>query len=119
MADFAGTAVAVSGYAPFGGHPGELIFTINLAAAAYGGGNLNLSAVRWPPMVTADMVKAIFFEAGSPAAAYMVSYLHSATPTFANLGTLKLFTATGAELSGSVTLTVRGVAFIHGASAMH
>lgn len=118
MADFLGTAAVVSSVAPFGGHAGQLVFTITLSAATYGGGNLNLSGIKWPPNVTADMVKSVHATAGATSAAYMVNYLHAATPTFANLGTLKLFTATGAEAAGTVTLTVRGTAIIHPVSAL-
>jgi hypothetical protein len=112
MADFAGTKAKVNARAPFGGHPGYLIFTITLSSTTYVNGNLNLSAIKIPSSISPSMVKYINFSVGGSTAAYMVLFDLAATPTFANLGTLKLFTTTSAEASGSLTLVVRGYALL-------
>ena len=113
MADFAGTVALVGMDSPHGNHHGVLTFTITLSSTAYAGGNLNLSAIDWPPGVQASQVGFINFTVGAAAAGYMVSFLPAASPTFANLGTLKLYTATGTEATGSLTLTVQGRIEIH------
>lgn len=112
MADFAGTVSKVAAAAPFGGHPGALMFRITLSATSYvSSGTLNLSSIAPPPGVTADQVKSIGF-AVDAAAGYMITWTPATTPTWSNLGTLRLWTATGVEATGSLTLKVNGTAHI-------
>ena len=112
MADFAGTPAFVAYRDAFGGHPGEGVFTITLSAAAYAGGNLNLASIA-PKFKgsNAQPQNFKFFDLrahGSSGNCYLVLFAPAASPTWDNLGTLKLFTATNTEASGSLTLTVYG-----------
>jgi hypothetical protein len=117
MADFAGTVAKVSATPPFAGHDGHLVFTITLSATTYVNGNLNISGIANAIAgITADMVKTINFTVGAASTAYMVNYLQAASPTFSNLGTLKLYTATGTEATGSLTLTIRATAVLAAAA---
>ena len=112
MADFAGVKAKVAVNYPFGGHPGACVFTITLSATTYVNGNLNLSGIKLPNVIRPTEFRAILFSIEGSTAAYMPIYTPNTTPTLANLGTLKLFTATGAEASGSLTLVVRGVGIL-------
>ncbi len=113
MADVAGSLAKVTYKPPFGGHPGVFVFTVTMSATTYtAAGVLNLSTIFAPPGHTAGVVKAINFSIGGSTAAYMVLWTPATTPTFSNLGTLKLFTATGAEAGGSLTLVITGVAIL-------
>lgn len=109
MADFAGTLTKVSHNAPFAGHPGAAVFQIALTAATYVNGNLNLSSIvpNLPGVQAADVKNIVFTVGGT--AAYIVNWTPAATPTWSNLGTLKLFTATGTEATGTLTFTIRGL----------
>lgn len=112
MADFAGTVSKIGGgEAPFGNHHGALLFQIALSATTYAGGNLNLSSIAIPPGVQPSQL-AFFNFTVSASAGYMISFVPNASPTFANLGALHLYTATGTEATGSLTLTVYGRAEI-------
>lgn len=113
MADFAGTVAKVSVTPPFAGHDGHLIFTITLSSTTYVNGNLNISSISTGfAGITPDQVKTINFTVGAASAGYMVNFLQASTPTFSNLGTLKLYTATGTEATGSLTLTIRATAVL-------
>lgn len=112
MADFAGTPAFVAYRDAFGGHPGEGVFTITLSAAAYAGGNLNLASIA-PKFKGSNAQPQNFkhfdFRAhGSSGNCYLVLFTPAASPTWANLGTLKLFTATNTEAAGTLSLTVYG-----------
>ena len=107
MADFQGTLALTSFCPAFGGHPGSINFTFTLSAAAYGGGNLNISGIsQFLTNVAPADIQEISFEVGSTAA-YSPVWTKATAPTFANLGTLELYTTTSAEASGTLTLTVR------------
>ena len=112
MADFAGTAAKVTLKPPFAGHPGALVFTITLSSTTYVNGNLNLSGIKVGGGVTPAMVRFIVFNVGGSTAAYLPLFTLATTPTWANLGTLKLFTATSTEATGSLTLVLRGYALL-------
>lgn len=104
MADFAGTVTLKAGPFPaFANHPGLFAFQIALSAASYVGGNLNLSTIA--PMLKgiepADIAH-ISFEAGATPG-YVPNWTPAATPTWANLGTLKLFVAGGGVAATSST----------------
>ena len=117
MADFSGTVTLTAFVAPFGGHAGVAAFSITLTSSAYAGGNLNLSGVsdRFKSVTPASF-KSILFTVGAASAAYTVNWLPAASPTWANLGTLKLFTDSTTELSGEVSFTVTGTATLLNAS---
>ncbi len=117
MSTFAGTYAKVSLKTPHSGLPGHLIFTITLAATTYVNGDLNLRSFSIPGHTPA-VVKAINFSIGGSTAAYLVLYTPATTPTFAAMGTLKLFTATGAEASGSLSLVVTGHAVLASSTDM-
>lgn len=112
MADFAGTPAFVAYRDAFGGHPGEGVFTITLSAAAYGGGTLNLSSIAsWFRGSNAQPqnLKHFDFRAhGSSGNCYHVLFTPAASPSWADLGTLKLFSATNTEATGTLTFTVYG-----------
>lgn len=110
MADFLGTAALVDWKNAFSGHPGHLIATITLTAGTYGAGNLNLSSIigNVPASISArpDKIKAVHFHVGGTPA-YMVNWTKATTPTWSNLGTLGLFTATGTAATGTLTFVVQ------------
>lgn len=112
MADFAGTPAFVAYRDAFGGHPGEGVFTITLSAATYGGGNLNLSSIASKfrgANAQPQNLKFFDFRAhGSSGNCYLVLFVPAASPSWANLGTLKLFSATNTEATGTLTFTVYG-----------
>lgn len=119
MADFAGTVAHVASAAPFGGHPGALAFSITLSATAYvSSGTVNLSGIKVPPGVNPDQLKSVTWDVGGVAAGYMVVWTPATTPTWANIGVLRLYTATGTEATGSLTLVVRGTALIFPAASV-
>lgn len=112
MADFAGTVTLESDVVPpFAGHPGGFAFQIALAAATYGAGDLNLTAIahRLNGIEPKD-VKAMTFTVEA-AAGYMVNFAPAASPTWANMGALALRTATGTAATGTLTFTLHGFAF--------
>lgn len=112
MADFAGTPAFVGYRDAFGGHAGEGVFTIRLSSAAYSGGNLNLSSLaskfRGANAQPANFKHFDFRAHGDSGNCYFVLFAPAASPSWSNLGTLKLFTATNTEAAGSLTLTVYG-----------
>ncbi len=105
MADFAGTITLKAGPIPnFGGHPGMFAFQIALSSTAYVGGNLNLSSIagQLHGIDPADIAHMLFEVGATPG--YTVNWTPAATPTWANLGTLKLFVASGGVATATSTL---------------
>jgi hypothetical protein len=112
MADFAGTITKTSFAQPFGGHPGMLTFTITLTAATYASPTLNLTSIADElPLVSPTDVKDIKFNVGA-SAGYMVSWTPNASPTWANMGDLKLFTDTSTEATGTLTFKITATAMV-------
>jgi hypothetical protein len=110
MADFAGTLSLVSFQPHTGQFGGNFVFKIALAAATYASPVLDLSSISDRlEGVSATDVASITFTVGA-SAAYMVSWAPAATPTWDNMGDLKLFTATSTEATGTLTFQVIGTA---------
>ena len=112
MADFAGTPTFVSYRDAFGGHTGEGVFNIALSAATYVGGTLNLSSIASKfkgSNAQPQNFKFYDFRAhGASGNCYFVLFVPNASPTWDDLGTLKLFSATNTEASGTLSFTVYG-----------
>jgi len=115
MPDFAFASLSkVVEKAPFGGHPGVLIFDIVLSGTTYANGNLNIATLLGGLLggYLAESVKAIDFTCLSGAAVYIPQFAPASPPTWVNLGTLKLFTATATEAVGALTVTIRAVVIL-------
>lgn len=110
MADFAGTAALVDWKVPFEKHPGHVVATVTLTAATYGSGNLNLSTIAssLPSQIAAhpEWIQAVMFQVGSTNT-YLVNWTKASSPTWSNLGTLALNTATGTAATGTLTFVVQ------------
>jgi hypothetical protein len=119
MADFAGTITLTAYVAPFMGHAGTACFTITLSSSPYTGGNLNLTGVadRFTSVTPASF-RAITFNVGAASAAYIINWVPAAQPTWANLGTLRLFSNSTTEVSGTVTFTITATATVLNASLL-
>ena len=117
MADFSGTVAYVGHKDAFAGHAGFVAFKITLSAATYGGGDLNLSGIaprfKGANLTPANVAPYLQFRAHSATANYLVNFIPAATPTWANLGTLKLFSATATEASGTLSFVVYATGFVN------
>lgn len=104
MADFAGTIALTNGpFQSFANHPGMFAFTITLSTTAYVGGNLNLTGIDGKLKgIQPKDIAAIMFDVGATPG-YVVNWTRAASPTWANLGTLKLFVAGGGAAATSST----------------
>ena len=104
MSVFAGV-VAKRGYiAPHGQNIGYINGTITLTGTTYVNGDLDLSALDMVGINPENLKGAHFTVGGSTG--YMVTWTRAATPVWTALGTLKLYSATGTEATGSLTLTI-------------
>lgn len=117
MAAFSGTVAHVGHKDAFAGHAGFVAFTITVSAAAYGGGDLNLSSIapklKGVNLTPANIAPYLQFRAHSATANYLVNFIPAASPTWANLGTLKLFSATATEAAGVLSFVVYATGFVN------
>ena len=117
MADFSGTVAYVGHKDAFAGHAGFVAFNITLSAATYGGGNLNLSGIaakfKGANLTPANVAPYLQFRAHGTSNNYFVNFIPATTPTWANLGTLKLYSATATEATGTLSFVVYATGFVN------